>query len=96
MYWELYPTLDHFTPVAREGVDEMRNWVTTSMFRNAAKGNALIEEIGWTLWPKGDFAEWDGLLNWFVRYIEDDSTPLQSDSMKKWYRAARRVLATPT
>jgi hypothetical protein len=42
IYWALFPTIDHVVPVAREGPDEDKNWVTTSMLRNAAKSN-------WTL-----------------------------------------------
>ena len=38
-YWELYPSLDHVVPVARGGADDESNAVTTSMVRNAAKGN---------------------------------------------------------
>ena len=95
MYWELYPTLDHIIPVARGGADETENWVTTSMFRNGAKGKALLEEIGWTLRAPGDFAQWDGLLNWFVDYLERDATQLQYAPLKPWYRAAKRALTAP-
>jgi hypothetical protein len=46
-YWELFPTIDHLVPVARNGTNDESNLVTTSMVRNAAKANFTIEEIGW-------------------------------------------------
>lgn len=92
MYWELYPTLDHVIPVARGGKDERSNWVTTSQFRNSAKGNALLEEIGWSLQQPGDFREWDGLLAWFVSYYERDLSLLTLAPLRPWYRAAKRTL----
>ena len=45
-FWELFPTVDHVVPIARGGADEPANWATTSMFRNSAKSNALLEEVG--------------------------------------------------
>ena len=36
------------------------------MLRNGAKGNWLLEELGWSLHPPGDMESWDGLLGWFV------------------------------
>jgi hypothetical protein len=94
MYWELYPSLDHLVPIARGGSDDVGNWVTTSGFRNGAKGNALLEEIGWTLHPAGDFREWDGLTKWFVDHCSRDAALSRDSSLGKWYRAARDVLST--
>jgi len=65
-YWELFPTIDHITPVARGGTNEESNLATTSMVRNAAKANFTLEELGWKLFPKGDATEWDGLTRWFL------------------------------
>jgi len=43
VYWELFPTIDHVIPVARDGADDVTNWVTTSMVRNSAKANFTLE-----------------------------------------------------
>ncbi len=66
-YYELFPTIDHRTPVARGGLDQMDNWISTSMLRNAAKANFTVEELGWTLHPCGDIGAWDGLTGWFMQ-----------------------------
>ncbi len=65
-FWELFPTIDHLIPIARGGRDDESNWVSTSMLRNGAKANALLEEIEWKLYPKGSLEDWDGLTSWFI------------------------------
>jgi hypothetical protein len=64
-FWELAPTIDHVVPVTRGGLDERSNWVTTSGIHNSAKAHWTLEELGWTLQPKGDVTKWDGLTKWF-------------------------------
>ena len=71
MYWELFPTVDHIVPIARGGIDEESNWVTTSMLRNSMKSNWTLEELDWSLLPTGDLQEWDGLTNLFVLLIDN-------------------------
>lgn len=58
-YWELVPTIDHVYPIAKGGLDNENNWVTTSMKNNSIKSNYTIDEIHWKLYPKGDIADWD-------------------------------------
>jgi hypothetical protein len=65
-YWELFPTVDHVVPVALGGADDESNWVCCSMLTNGIKANWTLEQLGWELLAPGDFAEWDGLLGWFV------------------------------
>lgn len=91
-YWELYPTIDHVIPVARGGVDDESNWACTSMLRNSAKSNWLIEEIGWKLLPRGDFNEWDGMMHWFIAYIKQHPLMLENKGIKKWHMTAKRCL----
>jgi 5-methylcytosine-specific restriction endonuclease McrA len=91
VYWEFFPTIDHIIPVARGGADEERNWATTSMMRNSAKSNWTLEELGWHLLPPGDFKEWDGLISWLMKYIEDDPLQLREAYIKRWYNAAARA-----
>ncbi len=99
-FWELFPTIDHLLPVARGGPDEAENWVTTSMFRNSAKSNALLEEIGWELHPAGMLNEWDGLTGWIVDHVagSDGLASLTGESTRhknyilQWARASARAL----
>ena len=99
-FWELFPTIDHIIPVARGGRDSIENWVTTSMLRNSAKSNALLDEIGWTLHPEGALNEWDGLTSWLINYVsESDDLASLTDESKRykkyiqlWTRASSRAL----
>jgi hypothetical protein len=89
IYWELMPTVDHVVPVARGGPDEAENWVTTSMVRNAAKAHWTLEELGWRLLPPGDVADWEGLIRWYVAYLDRYPEHRQLAYLQQWYRAAR-------
>lgn len=91
VYWELFPTIDHLVPVARGGDDDERNWVTTSMLRNSAKSNWTLEELGWQLVPPGDFMQWDGLLEWFVTFLQQNPSHLADKYIRRWHRAALAV-----
>lgn len=74
LYWERCPTLDHIVPVSRGGLDDASNHVTTSMRVNSAKGEARVEELGWTLREPGRLDAWDGLTAWLLsRWDEDPS-----------------------
>jgi hypothetical protein len=93
-YWQLCATLDHKVPVSRGGDnDSVDNLVTTSMPRNSAKAHWLLEELGWSLKPCGDFAEWDGLLGWFIAQTAADSSLLQTRSLRIWRFAAELYAA---
>lgn len=59
VFWDLFPTIDHLISIARGGVDNERNRITTSIIRNSAKSNWTIEEIGWILHDKGLLDNWD-------------------------------------
>ena len=87
-YWELSPTLDHVIPIARGGKDVEENIVSTSMLRNNQKANWTLEEMGWTLYPEGDLKQWDGMLNWFLQYIERHKELLNHSNVVKWYKIA--------
>lgn len=92
VYWELFPTIDHIVPVSRGGKDEPSNWATTSMLRNSAKSHWTLEELGWTLHPPGSIAAWDGLTGWFVEYTEAHPELCEDPYVKRWRRAALRLL----
>ena len=88
-YWELVPTIDHIYPIAKGGVDNEDNWVTTSMKNNSIKSNYTIDDIHWTLYPKGDITEWDGLTKVFVQLVEDDKELLKDSYIKSWYKVSQ-------
>jgi HNH endonuclease len=90
-YWELFPTVDHVIPVARGGADSASNWVTTSMLRNGAKSNWTLEDLGWSLVAPGKVEDWDGLVTWFLRFVERDSSALEDRYIRRWQAAALRV-----
>ena len=94
VYWELTPTIDHVVPVARGGLDDETNWVTTSMLRNSAKSNWTLKELGWTLLPPGDPRNWDGLTDWFLEYTKNDPVHLQESYIRRWHSAAIRASKT--
>ena len=93
-YWELFPTVDHIVPVTLAGLDERENWVTTSMFNNLMKSNNTLDHLGWSVFQRGDFNEWDGLIHWFVKYLVDNPEWLQKSHIKNWYKAADKALKT--
>lgn len=98
-FWELFPTIDHLVPVARGGPDSPENWVTTSMLRNSAKSNALLEELGWELKPHGDLSIWDGMTGALFGYLNGDPQlkriPPEGlrhrDYILQWARASKRA-----
>lgn len=84
IYWELCPTIDHLVPIARGGSDNESNWITTSMIRNSAKSNWLIEELGWKIHDKGQLDEWDGLINYFLDLTNKNAIYERDSYIKAW------------
>jgi hypothetical protein len=89
-FWDLCPTIDHLFPVSRGGSDTADNWVTTTQLWNSKKGNFTLEELGWQLAPEGNISEWDGLMGWFLRYIEAQPELLSNGYLRRWASAAKR------
>jgi hypothetical protein len=83
-FYELFPTIDHVVPMSRGGENEARNWVCTSMLRNAAKANFTIEELGWRMHPPGDLAAWDGLTVWFLRQYRERQEVHEIGYLRRW------------
>ena len=88
-YWELFPTIDHLVPVSLGGADDLSNWVTTSMLRNAAKANSVLADLGWQLQPPGDMETWDGLLGAFLEYTRRHPGEPRTAALRRWRNAAR-------
>lgn len=84
VYWELFPTIDHLVPVAKGGLDDESNWITTSMVRNSAKSNWTIEELGWKLYDKGSLESWDGLVNCFLELTNKNPLYEKNNYISGW------------
>ena len=91
-WWQLFPTVDHVKPIARGGSNDDENLVCTSMLRNSAKGNFLLEELGWEKLPAGNFADWDGMINWFIQYVDVNTDLLKCGYIEEWYKAAKKFM----
>jgi hypothetical protein len=107
MYWSLMATHDHVESLARGGRDMEENWVTCSQLTNEVKSYWSMEELGWQFYPRGNLGTWDGLLRWFVGYLDFHPIFLQQAEMKselrslvrsigKWSTAAKRALSLST
>jgi len=86
-HWELFPTIDHLHPVSRGGIDNIDNWITTSMTNNMAKSSATLEEINWKLHPSGNIDDWDGLCSWYLEYYKEHSYIKDIKYNKGWHKA---------
>jgi hypothetical protein len=88
-----YPTREQFVPLRqfvlyRSKPDDESNQVTTSMLRNAAKANFTLDELGWSLCPRGDRTKWDGLMGWFVAQVRADPALRADGYLRQWFAAA--------
>ena len=92
-FWQYTPTVDHLIPVARGGADEAANWVTTNMLHNAAKSNWLLEELNWKLYPSGEWRDWCGLSEEFVRIVQLNPQLLDDSYIRQWYSATKKLLS---
>ncbi len=91
-YWELSPTIDHIYPIAKGGHDNKRNWVTTSMKNNSIKSNYTIDEIHWTLHPKGNIKDWDGLSKAFIELVDKNDELLKDNYIKAWHGITKNFI----
>lgn len=92
-YWELIPTIDHIYPIARGGQDSEQNWVTTSMKNNSIKSNYTVDEIHWTVHPKGNIADWDGLTRVFMTLVDNDKELLKDAYIRNWYKVSQSAFS---
>jgi hypothetical protein len=58
------------------------------MVRNAAKSTFTLEELGWSLHPPGNIAEWDGLTGRFVARVKVDPSISTDLYLRQWCAAA--------
>jgi len=59
-YWTYATSLEHIIPSHHGGTNDVANLATSCWRCNALKGNATLEQVGWTLQPTTD-QPWDGL-----------------------------------
>lgn len=85
-FYELYPTIDHVIPVARGGPDDESNVITTSMLRNSAKANWLLEELG-PVELAPIVQGWDGLVGWFESACTAHNSLRDDAVVQQWRRA---------
>lgn len=88
-FWELLPSLDHVIPIARGGKDEDDNIVTTSMLRNNAKMNWTLDELGWKRISKIKGPNWDGMVEWYIKYYENHENLRPIKYFTTWYGVAK-------
>ncbi len=91
-YWELVPTVDHIYPVALGGADSEENWASTSMLHNSIKNNWTLEQLQWNLYDVGNFQDWDGLTDLFVKLVEANESMLADPYIKKWYKLSKNAI----
>lgn len=91
-YWELIPTVDHIHPIALGGLDNEENYATTSMLHNSIKNNWTLEQLQWTLYPAGNFEEWDGLTSLFIELVEQNKELLKDKYIKRWYLISNEAI----
>lgn len=91
-YWELMPTIDHINPIAQGGTNDDSNLICTSMIRNSAKSYFTLKQLGWEIHPQGNLNNWDGLIHWFLKYVEKNEDFLQIEYIKQWHRVAKKIV----
>ncbi len=100
--YELWPGIDHV--VSHVGgepgtVHAEDNLVTTAHTNNLAKSSLRLEDLGWSL-RTAQVADggWDGLLGWFIAYLDRDrrplSDPVSGSRLTKWYTLVRGRLGS--
>ena len=91
-WWDLVPAIDHVVPIAFGGTNDADNLICTSGIRNMVKSTSTPEELGWKIYPPGNLEEWDGLLAWFMSYVEEHPKLLLTNEVNNWYKACLETL----
>jgi hypothetical protein len=91
-FWEFFPTCDHVEPIARcnptsSQKNDLENIVTTSMKMNSAKSNFTLKELNWSLYDKGDIKNWNGMITWYLKYVENNQKILENNYINSWHNA---------
>ena len=95
IYFDLWPVVDHIMPISRGGIDNESNFATTSNLNNDVKSHWTLEQMGWTLHPPGKASEWDGLMTWFLEYVNSHQEVLEHRTISGWHKSAMSVRSDP-
>ena len=96
--WELWPAVDHVIPVSNSTdtaiANSLDNLITLSSLENLEKWSFDLGYLGWTLLPPELLPEWDGLVSWYIQYLDQDPSwfdhPTSGRKLKDWHlRLAR-------
>lgn len=70
-----------------------RNLVTVSYLTKLSRGNATIEDLGQRLLTLEEIENlrWDGMTDWFVRYVDEHRDLLANTMINKWYTAIQKI-----
>lgn len=67
------------------------NLVTVSSKTKFVVANATLEDLGWKLLSleEIDDIRWDGMTDWFVRYVDEHRELLETSLIARWYKAVQ-------
>lgn len=77
VYWTHSTSLEHILPIARGGLDDIANYATTCYACNDARGDLLLEEIGWKDRLSSPVS-WDGLRRYLTvlrKLLPEEAAP---------------------
>ena len=62
------------------------------MLTNSIKPNWTLEQLQWQLLPPEHENEWDGMMRWFIQYVQAKPELLTIPYIKRWHTAALTVI----
>ena len=84
-YRRKYPSIDHVIAVTNGGANVIDNYLSVSLQTNTIKINKTLDELGWTVQPPGDLADWDGETSWFVGQVKAHNRLLRNTRIARWF-----------
>ena len=98
LMWELSPAIDHLISVRNSTDTAIANSLDTlialSAPENSGKSWFALEHLGWSLLPSEPLPDWDGLVGWYVQYLDKDpfwfDHPTSGRRFKRWHRRLSR------
>lgn len=62
------------------------------MLHNSSKNNWTLEQLQWKLYDAGNFQDWDGLTDLFIKLVEQNDSMLADPYIKKWYKLSKNAV----
>ena len=52
--------------------------------------------MGWQIYPAGNLEDWDGMLSWFIHFVQGHPKQFEADNelnnaVNDWYKACRSL-----